>query len=124
MRAVLVLALIACGSKPDPEAGRAERLEQRPVDVAAPGTTTTPVVAPLPDNPVELPAECTAYRAMADRLATCERLGEMRDVLRGEFAKSWQAWSALPRDERGEVAAQCKRAADALSAAVAASCGW
>jgi hypothetical protein len=79
-----------------------------------------PPAAPAAD----LPPECLAYKALADKLATCERLGKQRDLLKGEFDKSWKAWGELPAEQRADVAARCTHAANTLRSAVAAACGW
>lgn len=87
---------------------------------------TDPVKAdPKAEGKAEaLPADCAAYKELADKLAACEKLGAQRDVLKGEFDRSWKAWSALAEAERGNVGAQCKTAADALRAAAGKTCGW
>ncbi|MBS1121617.1 MAG: hypothetical protein H6Q90_3845 [Deltaproteobacteria bacterium] len=115
-------------------------------DTAAPKPTeTTPAADPTktvaPDPKVdpkvdpsgkaaaatgELPAECTEYKALADKLAApqCDKLGAQRDTLKASFESSWKAWAALPAADRASAADACKAAAQGLKTAAAAACGW
>lgn len=120
-------ALAGCPKKSEKDKTEAQ---PKPTDTTA---VKDPAKDPVKDpakDPVkepgkdELPAECTSYKEMADKLASCEALGAQRDVLKGEFDKSWTAWTALKPDERGKLAETCKTAADALKTAAGATCKW
>jgi hypothetical protein len=122
--AVVLFALAACGDDPSPAA--------EPAGSGSPPTNEIQVIRPRTENalPVpapaggELPAECVAFRQTLDKLATCDRLGDQRDVLRAEFDKSWRAWDQLPADQRGDLGKKCATASQNLHSAVAAACNW
>ena len=112
--ALLGALLVACGSDataPAPD-------KPAPPDARVIG----PDPVPLPVG--DLPVECGMYKAMVQRLARCETLGPQRGLLEQQFETSWKAWSLLPRNERANVVAGCRAAADALRAAAAGPCGW
>lgn len=91
--------------------------------VAKPSEVPEPSEVPATDVAAaagDLPTECAAYKAMADKIAGCEALGAQRDLLKAEFDKSWTAWTALPKPERAGVGPACKAAGDALKAAASA----
>ncbi len=113
-RVLALIALIACGSEPPP----APRDKPTPPDARALG----PDPAPLPVG--DLPVECGLYKALVGRLAGCEILGPQRGLLENQFETSWKAWSVLPPNDRGNVAAGCRAAADAVRAAAAGPCAW
>lgn len=91
---------------------------------AKPGEAKPGEAKPGEAKPDELPAECGAYKALADKLASCDALGAQRDTLRGEFDKAWKAWELLPKDERTKLSDTCKTASEALTKAAATACKW
>lgn len=109
-----LIAVIACGAEPAPP----PRDKATPPDARA--ISPDPAPAPVGD----LPVECGVYKALVGRLAGCETLGPQRGLLEKQFETSWKAWSALPQTERGNVAAGCRAAADAVRAAAAGTCAW
>lgn len=125
---VFAIALVGCSKTTD------EVVEETP------GTTTAPLVeqprapkqgaTPKADPPPpsaatsDLPRECLAYKDVVDQLASCEKLGAQRDVLKSQFETSWKAYGDLPLDARGDLGDKCLKAARDLKAAVAATCGW
>ncbi|MEO8704947.1 MAG: hypothetical protein ABI867_33145 [Kofleriaceae bacterium] len=128
-RLVIAVALFAaCSSKkPDDELAPDPAGSGDPAAVAAPTKPPPIQVTPKQNDPapsVDMPAECMPYKALAEKLADCEKLGDTRATLKAEFDKSWKAWSQLPASELENVKQQCATAATTLTAAVAASCGW
>jgi len=86
-----------------------------------------PVARPLPPDPPplpvgDLPTECGVYKALAGKLARCDRLGPQRGLLERQFDTSWKALQSIPVDERNGIGAACKAAADGLRVALA-PCG-
>lgn len=104
---------IACSSPPPPPKEKPPLPDARPV-------ARDPEPAPVAD----LPIECGLYKALVAKLATCEQLGPQRDLLVDQFETSWKAWSELPADQRGNVAAGCRAGADAVRAAASGPCAW
>jgi len=73
----------------------------------------------------ELPAECAAYKASIEKLASCDKLPQgTRDSLKGQFDLASGAWATVPADGKAAQAAACKTADDAVKQAAAATCGW
>jgi hypothetical protein len=101
--ALAVAALVtACSSKP---------ADDRPAVIAAAA-------------PADFPADCVAYAALIDRLASCDKIGGARDGLRAGYAAVRSTWAAVPASRRGELGAQCRVQADSLRDAAAATCSW
>ena len=73
----------------------------------------------------ELPAECAAYKASIEKLASCDKLPQpTRDSLKGQFDLASGAWATVPADGKAAQAAACKTADDAVKQAAATTCGW
>ena len=125
--ATLALAVGACKKKRETEQ-KDDTPATRPADEPKP--------APKPDDkpkPTEtkveaaLPAECTAYKELVDKLATCEKLPQKaRDALKATYDNAAKAWATPPADDAAKktVADTCKTNTDALRSAAAAPCGW
>lgn len=68
-----------------------------------------------------LPRECMDYEDAVQQFAACGKLppGTI-DAMKDAFAHQIQAMSALPADQRANIAASCKQAAEAVRQATAA----
>jgi hypothetical protein len=123
--ATLALAVGACKKK---------RETEQKDDTTATHPADEPKPAPEPDDkpkPPEaaaaVPAECTAYKELADKLATCEKLPQKaRDALKATYDNAAKAWATPPTDDAAKktIADTCKSNTDALRSAAAAPCGW
>ena len=88
----------------------AKPTEAKPADTQAQPTTAG-----------DLPAECAAYKAGIEKLATCDKLPQdARTSLKQAYEASSSAWASVPADGKAALAAACKSAADALKQTAAA----
>jgi len=88
----------------------AKPTEAKPADTQAQPTTAG-----------DLPAECAAYKAGIEKLATCDKLPQdARTSLKQAYEASSSAWASVPADGKAALAATCKSAADALKQTAAA----
>ena len=75
-----------------------------------------------------LPPECADYKALVDKLATCEKLPQAsRDMLKKTFddtSKAWANMDKLPADAKAALVGGCKQGADALKQSAGAACGF
>jgi hypothetical protein len=98
---------------PDPAAGSAAA----PADPAAPAAAAG-----------DLPAECNDYKAMIDKLATCDKLPQQsRDALKQGYdamSASWANAATMPAEAKKAMGDSCKQAAEALKTAAGTTCGW
>jgi hypothetical protein len=128
--ALAVAALVtACSSKPadDRPAVIAAAAPAAAPPAAAPGPAAAQVALAAPAAagvPADFPADCVAYAALIDRLASCDKIGGARDGLRAGYAAVRSTWAAVPASRRGELGAQCRVQADSLRDAAAATCSW
>jgi len=124
--ATLALAVGACKKKRETEQ-KDDTTATRPADEPKP--------APKPDDKPKteakldtgVPAECTAYKELIDKLATCEKLPQKaRDALKATYDNAAKAWATPPTEEPAKktLADSCKTNTDALRSAAAAPCGW
>ncbi|HVK88769.1 MAG TPA: hypothetical protein VM513_31835 [Kofleriaceae bacterium] len=105
---ILVVAVLACASCKDKK--------------SAPAATTTEsgsAAAPKapPDAAAEpLPAECLAYKAAIEKLASCDALPvQTRDALKQAYDAAAVKWATVPATGRNALANTCKAGADALA---------
>lgn len=109
----------AMGSQPDQGSGSAPSPSP---DTGGSGSAAAPPEVP------GLPAECTDYRAMVDKLAACDKLPQAsRDMLKKSFddtSKAWADFDKLPADAKTALTNGCKQGADALKKAAGATCGF
>jgi len=124
--ATLALSVGACKKK---------RETEQKDDTPATKSADDPKPAPKPDDKPKteakaeatVPAECTAYKELVDKLATCEKLPQKaRDALKATYDNAAKAWATPPADDAAKktVADACKTNTDALRSAAAAPCGW
>jgi len=72
-----------------------------------------------------VPAACLEYRAVVDRLGSCQAVpSRERAVLRDAYRKKLTEWTRTGGGDPGTLAAQCRSMINDLTRAVAASCGW
>jgi hypothetical protein len=75
-----------------------------------------------------LPAECTEYKALIEKLAACDKMpAASRDMLKKSFddtAKAWADFDKLPADAKTALTGGCKQSADALKKAAGPTCGF
>lgn len=76
----------------------------------------------------DLPAECNDYKAMIEKLASCDKLPQQsRDALKQGYdtmAASWKDVGAMPEEAKKAMGDACKQGAEALKTAASAACGW
>ena len=116
------LSLGACKTEPaktqeTPVAKPAENppTEAKPTEAKPADTQAQPTTAG------DLPAECAAYKAGIEKLATCDKLPQdARTSLKQAYEASSSAWASVPADGKAALAAACKSAADALKQTAAA----
>ncbi|MDQ3336023.1 MAG: hypothetical protein M4D80_12710 [Myxococcota bacterium] len=95
-------------------------------------TTTTgdPVAKPAEGTAPagDLPTECNDYKAMIEKLASCEKMPQQsRDALKQGYDAMSQGWAnvgAMPPEAKKAMADGCKQGTDALKQAAGAMCGW
>lgn len=134
MRAsVLVLVLLACGSKKDrsPEATPATPAGSAPAPTApvvdpAPAPVVLPAEKATPTTGAALPEACAEYRTTIESLSKCSDAlpASTREALRANFAREWADWDRAPDDTKASLAAACKRASDDVKTATASACSW
>jgi len=76
----------------------------------------------------KLPAACDRYKALIDKLMSCDKLPQQsRDALKQGFdamSASWKNMEDMPPEARKSMEDACTAGSDALQQAVAAVCGW
>jgi hypothetical protein len=99
-------------------------------------TTETPAPADPAAKPTEgapaaagdLPAECNDYKAMIEKLASCDKMPQQsRDALKQGYDAMSQGWAnvgAMPAEAKKAMADGCKQGTEALKTAAGAMCGW
>lgn len=103
-----------------------EKPAEKPVEPAPPagsaaGSATT-MAPPAPG--ADLPKECQDYKAMVDKMTTCEKFGPQKAKLADAFTASWTAWEKLPADGKAKLAEECKKSAATIQSVGAAACNW
>lgn len=74
---------------------------------------------------MKLPAECEAYRAAVEKLASCPQMPQpSRDALRQSMESAMKMWAATPPSDRRGLIEGCKAAVDAINQSGSAICGW
>jgi hypothetical protein len=113
------IALAACPKKNDEKKTEAAKPAETKPDETKPAETKPDETKP------ELPAECAEYKAMIDKLATCDKMPkESRDSLKQAFDAAAPTWANVTPETKATVAESCKKAADSLKSAAATTCGW
>ncbi len=109
----------AMTTQPDPGSGSGSALES----VGSGSGSAAPAT-----DVAGLPPECADYKALVDKLATCEKLPQAsRDMLKKSFddtAKAWTNMEKLPADAKAALVGGCKQGADALKQAAGSACGF
>lgn len=104
----------------------------KPVDTTKPADTTakpadTTATPPAPGGG-DLPAECNDYKAMIEKLASCDKMPQQsRDALKQGYDAMSQGWAnvgSMPAEAKKAMADGCKQGTDALKQAAGAMCGW
>jgi hypothetical protein len=73
----------------------------------------------------DLPAECGEYKAMIDKLASCDKMPQAsRDALKQSYDSTSAAWASVPAEGKAALSTACKAAADATKQAAGQLCGW
>ena len=91
----------------------------------AEGAASPDKAAVPPATAGELPAECTAYKATIEKLASCDKLAaQVRDGLKQTFDQASASWASLPAAGKAGLATGCKAGTDAVLAAAKSTCGW
>ena len=76
----------------------------------------------------DLPAECTEYKGMIEKLASCDKMPQQsRDALKQSYDAMSQGWAnvgAMPAEAKKAMADGCKQGTEALKTAAGAMCGW
>ncbi|MDB4956021.1 MAG: hypothetical protein JWO36_3590 [Myxococcales bacterium] len=123
------LGLAGCKKKRDEEAKdntpAAKTNDMKPDDKAA----------PKPDEPkkedtaaaptADLPAECNEYKAVVEKLATCDKMPkEARDALKQGFDQASATWAKLSGDAKAQLSTACRSGTEAVTTAAKTTCGW
>jgi hypothetical protein len=131
MAVALAATVAGCKKKRDTEAR-----DETPTKQAEP---EPPKEAPKPEPPKEAPteppkaeaaaapAECTDYKALVDKLASCDKLpAAQRDSLKAAFDTAAKDWGTPPADDAAKkaLADRCKAGAESVKTAAAKTCGW
>jgi hypothetical protein len=76
----------------------------------------------------DLPASCTEYKGMIEKLASCDKMPQAnRDALKQGYDAMAQGWAnigAMPPEAKKAMEDACKQGTDALKQAAGAMCGW
>lgn len=120
---LLVVAVVGCKGKSAPPA---------PAPVAGSGSgsaaATHDMVAIKNEPPIAIagaPAECEAYKAAIEKLATCTSLDvATRAKLRHAYNESAAKWNAAGSADKAGLAQQCKDGLTALEGEAKAPCKW
>ncbi len=84
--------------------------------------------APAAGGGGDLPAECNDYKAMIEKLASCDKMPQQsRDALKQGYDAMSQGWAnigSMPAEAKKAMADGCKQGTDALKQAAGAMCGW
>jgi hypothetical protein len=123
-RGVLAIALtltVACKEKTRDE-GNAGMLVAAPTDVMTSKAAGPPTVA---EN---LPAECGNYKAMIEKLASCDKMRQSsRDALRRGYdaiSRSWTNIGSQSAEATKVMADRCKQGMDTTKQAAGTMCVW
>ena len=104
--------------KKDDKAGETPKTDEKKDDKAA---------APAGGGG-DLPAECNDYKAMIEKLASCDKMPQQsRDALKQGYDAMSQGWAnvgSMPAEAKKAMADGCKQGTDALKQAAGAMCGW
>jgi hypothetical protein len=99
----------------------APAIGERPATAVGSGSAEKPVGL----GPGELPKECGEWKAMIDKLSTCERMPEaQRKVMRDVYVEASKTWEGFPPENKPALAQSCKAGADAIQSSAKATCGW
>jgi hypothetical protein len=81
--------------------------------------------APAAGGGGDLPKECADYKAVIDKLASCDKMqAAQRDAYKQAYDQASKGWASLPAEAKANVATACKTAADTVTAAAKTVCGW
>jgi hypothetical protein len=117
---------IALGGCPKKNEDKKTTEAAKPAETKPAETTKPEETKPAETTPAgNLPAECADYKAMVEKLATCEKMPkESRDALKQSFDAAAPTWANVTPETKATVAESCKKGAEALKAAAASTCGW
>jgi hypothetical protein len=123
----LTLGVAGCKKKKEEAPKADDKAMAKPTD-----TTTPPPADPGAGKPAaatgDLPAECTEYKTLIEKLASCTKLpSQSRDALKQSFeatSKSWDQIGTMPPEGKTQMASACKTGVDALKQTASAQCGW
>jgi hypothetical protein len=96
-------------------------------EAAKPEATKPEAAKPSDQATNTLPAECNDYKALVDKLASCDKIpAAARDSLNSSYQTAAKSWATPPADDAAKkaLADQCKAGADAVRTAAAKDCGW
>jgi hypothetical protein len=72
-----------------------------------------------------MPDECATYKAVIERVSTCEALPvSSREAMKQAFAQTATAWTSLSPDDAKALGPACQAGADSLMSAFPACSGW
>src|SRR5689334_14577993 len=111
--AALALSLGAAGCKKK----EAAKTDDKMAPAGDPKPADTTGAAPAGD----LPAECNDYKAMIEKLASCDKMPQQsRDALKQGYDAMSQGWAnvgSMPAEAKKAMADGCKQGTDALKQA-------
>ena len=122
MKILIALALVACGSHEDRNAGAGSGSARVAAIADASTGSAEPLVALGSDG---LPATCGQWRAALEKLDTCTALPEnARASLKAMYADVSKNWGQLPNDAKTKLGPICQSGADSVLKGAKATCGW
>ena len=132
----LTLGAVGCKKKEEKKADDKAMTTDKPADPNAKpadpnAKPADPAAKPAEGAPAasgDLPAECGDYKAMIEKLASCDKMPQQsRDALKQGYDAMSQGWAnvgAMPPEAKKAMADGCKQGTDALKQAAGAMCGW
>ncbi|HET9992757.1 MAG TPA: hypothetical protein VFQ65_29685 [Kofleriaceae bacterium] len=121
MRWLLLVALVACGSKDNasPTAGSGGAAKAKIADAAI---EAPPPVAMGSDG---VPLVCGDWKAAIDKLQTCTAIpANARESLINVYKEASTGWGQLPADAKRNLVTVCRAGADSVLKGAKATCGW
>jgi hypothetical protein len=126
----LTLGVAGCKKKKEGEGDKtAPKTEEKKADdPAMKKDMTKPDDKTAPAAGGDLPASCTDYKGMIEKLASCDKMPQQsRDALKQGYDAMAQGWAnigSMPPEAKKAMEDACKQGSDALKQAAGAMCGW
>ncbi|MBA3817249.1 MAG: hypothetical protein H0X17_00010 [Deltaproteobacteria bacterium] len=126
--AMTTLGAAGCKKKTDDAAKTDTAAKTTDTKATTTTTTTTTTGTPATAAAGDLPAECSEYKSMIEKLAACDKMPQQsRDALKQSYdamSAGWANVGAMPPESKKAMTDTCKQGTEALKAAAGAQCGW